>query len=485
MPTKAEIELRPELLLGPNPLIERATPFIRFEDLPGRLKKSPLERKDWESIAPEAREPLLDVASQHIVPTSLVLEPVAGMQRLFRRGLTLRNPMILEERLRTARIATTTDAMLMRTLPRLDGAGGLWSSPTGMGKTTLARRALEVVCPEQVVVHDACREAGWQKLTQCCYLYVDHPSNGTRGGLLKRILLELDGALFTDYSDQYERVNNIDTLLVTVCKLLIAHRVALLVIDEKQSRNFLESPWQIEFVIFYLSLMNLGISVLLLGNPVAFEHLQSFSQVMRRFSVGGPFEFQPAIETDSWWCDEFVPGMRRFNLVEKCSIDEDSRTRRENEACAGFPGLLEAFQTEAQRAALRRGGRHAILTPPDFDEALESPRYVALARIARSMRDHSGEFADLPADDRLPHEQSGAAIKRISRNTADVVSSLLGRYKAEQTRLTNSFKRKVRALEGLSPDDLRMLGASDDMLTQLITGSPFSNAAKRSKTPRP
>lgn len=481
MPLKPEIELRPELLIGPNPLIERAAPFIKFEDLPLRLKKSPLLHKDWQSIPPESREPLLEVASQHIVPTSKMLEPSAGVQRLFRRGLMLRNPVILEERLRTARITTFKDRAQLRSLPSLEGAGGLWSSPTGMGKTMLAKRALEVICPEQVVTHDPCDEAGWQHLTQCCYLYVDHPSNGTRGGLLKRLLLALDEALFTDYSEQYVRVTNIDTLLVTVSKLLMVHRVALLVIDEKQSRNFLESPWQMEFVLFYLSLMNLGISVLLLGNSVAFDHLRPFSQVMRRFSVGGVFEFSPADETDPWWCDEFVPGMRKFSVVEKCSIEEYSRTRRENEACAGFPGLFEAFQTETQRAALRRGGNEAVLTPPDFDEALVSPRYQALAEVARSMREKSGDFADLTSKESDSNTSVGG-VGRFSRSNADVISSMLGRYKADQTRLTNSFTRKMRALEALSPEDLRMLGATDAMLNQLMEGSSFVKGVKKSKT---
>ncbi|WP_291519758.1 TniB family NTP-binding protein [Acidovorax sp.] len=481
MPTDAEIELRAELEMGFNPLLERAAPFIKFGDLPQRLKSSPLEGKNWKSIPPEAREPLLEYASQQIVPTSTMLEPSAGLQRLFRRGLSLQNPVKLEQRLRTARIATLRVPAQMSGLPSLGGAGGLWASPTGMGKSMLAKRVLEVICPDQVIEHDPCREAGWQHLTQCCYLYIDHPSNGTRGGLLKRILLALDQALFTDYSEQYERVTNIDTLLVTVSKLMIAHRVALLVIDENQSRNFLESPWQIEFVLFYLGLMNLGISVLLLGNSVAFDHLKSFSQVMRRFSVGGVFDFFPAKDADPWWCDEFVPGMRKFSLVEKCSIEENSRTRRENEACAGFPGLFEAFQTEAQRSALRRGGHEAILTSQDFDEALVSPRYLALAEVARSVREKSGEFADLSSTESEQSSTLNSDIGRFSRSNANVISSLLGRYKAEQTRLTNSFTRKMRALEALSPEDLRMLGASDAMLAQLIEGSPFVKGVKKPK----
>jgi hypothetical protein len=303
----------------------------------------------------------------------------------------------------------------------------------------------------------------------------------TRGALLKRILMQLDAAVGTDYFSQYERVVNIDTLLVTVAKLLVAHRVALLVIDEKQSQNFLESPWQLQFVIFYLSLMNLGVSVLLLGNPIAFEHLKSFSQVMRRFSVGGNFDLNPAMSDENWWRKDFVPNMREFCVVEEISIEEQSLVQRIDEACAGFPGLCEAFYTEAQRSALRRPGTHAVLTPADFDEATRSPRYRKNLEIAASVRLGTGTYADVPDASTIPGRKASEPSNVITRPAADVVASLLARYKAEQTRLTNSVVKKMRALEGLGEDDLRMLGASEEMLAKLIAGSPFATQAPKAK----
>ncbi|MBX3659509.1 MAG: hypothetical protein KF740_13850 [Ramlibacter sp.] len=105
---------------------------------------------------------------------------------------------------------------------------------------------------------------------------------------------------------------------------------------------------------------------------------------------------------------------------------------------------------------------------------------MELQKIACSYREKSEEYADLPSVAQPEAAESGAP-KVLSRNTYDVVSSMLGRFKAEQTRLTNSVKRKLRALEGLTPDDLRMLGASDDMLAQLIEGSPFASAKRLGK----
>jgi len=125
-----------------------------------------------------------------------------------------------------------------------------------------------------------------------------------------------------------------------------------------------------------------------------------------------------------------------------------------------------------------------MLTPPDFDEALASPRYQALAEVARSMREKSGDFADLPSKDSDSNTSVGG-IGRSSRPNADVISSMFGRYKAEQTRITNAFTRKMRALEALSPEDLRMLGATDAMLNQLMEGSSLVKGVKKFKTAKP
>lgn len=472
-----EIRLRPELLLGPNPLIERAAPFIPLDELPVSLARDPLQGKSWRSIPPESREPLLDYAQQHFVPTELVLEPAAGIQRLFRRGLTLRNPLTDAERARTTRVAVASSKGEIAALPRLDGAGGMWAGPTGIGKSTIARRVLEVICPVQVIEHEPCPRAGWQRLVQCCYLYVDHPSNGSRGALLKRVLHELDKAIGTDLYSQYERVTNIDTLLVTVSKQLTTHRVALLVIDEKQGRNFLESPWQLEFVLFYLSLMNLGISVLLLGNTLAFGHLRSFSQVMRRFSVGGCFDLAPALEKTTPWWQDFVSGMRDFSVVEHCAVSYDELFALEFEACGGLPGLMEAYQSEAQRIALRRGGSSAQLLKQDYLDALNSPRYAESAKIAQALRQAQQPFEDIEETHQL--EPDSIAKQLAAHGPIDAALSMVARYKADTTRRTNQLRRKLRSIEGMSEEDLRALGVTDELLEGLQKTTEADAAGKK------
>lgn len=470
--------LRPELLFGPNPLIEAIPPFIPFGELMRSLLHYPLERiPQWREVPPSSREALLELSTQHFVPYQPILEVAASVQALLRRGLSIANPLMPEVRKRTNQISVASALNDFKHVSHVDGGGGMLSGITGMGKTNAVKRALEIFSPNQVIEHSPSEQAGWARLKQCVYLYIDFPSNGTRGGLLKRIFMALDENLGTDYSDQYNRKTNLDALLVYATKLLVLHRVALLVIDEKQESSFDENPLQYEFVLFYLSLMNLGVSVLVIGNPMAFTHLQTFSQVVRRFSVGGITSLEPAPRQDTeLWCKTFVPRMRKFSVVESCEVDESTRAKMEFESSAGIPGLYQPYSVEVQRIALRRSkGSVTAITLDDFVEARKSPRFIGLYKIALSIRLGSNQYDDIPhiksaeGQDSKPEELSKVTSNshlNSSKTTTDVVARLLTNFKTAQTKQANLLAKRIEALQTLPDDDLRMLGIGSDLIAQ-------------------
>lgn len=492
------IRLRPELLAGPNPLIEEAPPFVPFKDLPKHLNCYPLEsHPDWRRIEAPMREPLLEFSKRHFAASAESLEPAAGMQMLIRAALCTLNPLDPQEQKLVNSMVNVDTFKQVRTLGQKDGGGAIWDGSTAMGKTCLARRALQVFLPKQVHDFGKVDGSGMARLVQCSYLYIDQPSNGTRGGLLKRILLALDEAVGTGFSDKYAKVSNLDTLLVAVCKSLVIYRVALIVIDENQRRNFDESPWQLEFVLFYLSLMNLGISVVLIGNPAAFVHLELFAQVMRRFSVGGKFSFLPAEnKAVTWWDKGFVPRMRKFSVVESCTVPESERAELEFEASGGAPGLYTRYVIEVQRAALRRGGETAEISTNDFIAAKRSPRYVEALKIASNMLGGGDDYQDIdlprtprgrtPSDETTgTREGPLSPSPGPSRIPADVVVGMMSRFKNEQTRKVNTLAKQLETLHGLSQDDLRALGATEEHIAQAKAMHLKSLETKGSDRARP
>lgn len=485
-----DFSARPELMMGPNPFIEALPPFLSPADIARNFGHYPLHNKPWRELSPGLREPLLEFAAHHIAPMSSILPIVIAIQTLIRRSMCQFNPLLPDERRRCNMIGMAPNMATIRATPRLNGAGATLAAMTGMGKTTAASRALQLVAPNQVIDHGSSTVYGWQRLRQVTWLYIDHPSNGTRGALLKRVLSALDEALGTDFSDQYARVINIDTLLTQVCKQLSLHRVALLIIDEKQQRNFQDSPWSLEFVLFYLSLMNLGISVLLIGNPLAFDHLRAFSQVVRRFSVGGMHQLNPATtENEPWWCRDLVPRIHRFSLVEHVEVDANTRKRFEFQHTAGIPGLLQLLHIEAQRSALRRATReYAVLNMTDYQAALESPSYKEVVPLAKQVLDRKTIkplMTDIPDSDEVGGSGAMDEFQIPEGATVDVIKRLIQSHQATQTRELRRFRTMLDSVSHLSPEEQQMLGLKSDLLSAVKDAQSKADSGRLSRKRKP
>ncbi|MDO8777853.1 MAG: AAA family ATPase [Burkholderiaceae bacterium] len=467
---------RPELLMGPNPLIEAVPPFIPMENLAARLTHYPLQDVPWRSIPPVHREALLEEGARHFAATRCVLEPAAGIQMLIRRSLILRNPLNPGEKRRSNQIAMISDYKELKTVIELDGHGGMFAGITGMGKTFLAKRCIEIFLPDQVIDHGPSAVGGWIRLRQCTYLFVGHPANGARLGLVTNILMALDRALGTNYMHEYGRRISVENGLGIVAQLLSNHRVAILIVDENQQRNLDESPWHSEFALFYLSLMNLGVSVLLMGNPLAFRNFHPYSQLVRRLSSAGNYCFEVArTATEPWWCEDYVPRRHKFSLVEKVSVPKEVRARHEFQASAGNPALFQVYDGEVQRIALRRGGESAELVESDYEEALRSPRYRDCLAIANSISNASMTHRDIPANGNNTGDDGEGILKKnllkqsmTPPEVMEGIKSRLSRFKADTTRRTNLLAKQLALRDTLSEDDIRRLVGSDELLAGSI-----------------
>lgn len=470
-------QLRPELLLGPNPFIEALPPKIRFNDLPATLMRLPLKNVPWQSLDAADRDTFLSLSQEHFTSTGPVIEAAAGVQQLLRGALVLRNPLNAEERRRVNQTGLAEKIGEMRLVHPLKGSGSIVAGMTGMGKTAVLKRILECVAPEQVIDYGTSDVYGWYRLKQCVYLHIDHPSNGTRGGLLKRILEHLDHALGTDYAEHHRRTVNLDSLMVVVSKLLTMHRVAVVVVDENQQSTLQDSPWRVEFALFYLMLMNLGISVVLAGNPLAFEYLALYSQLTRRFSVGGIHRFNPASNpNEKWWQQHFLPRAREFSLVENWIIDPGRRAELEFEYSAGNPGLFAAYHCEVQRIALRRGGPTATVTEKDFLAATRSPHYIEAKEVALAVRMDAAsshrQYLDIPATEETGPDSRGQNTVLSppavpSEATVSVFKQYAANYKREVTKKTNALVRQLESHKSLSKEDMRALGITEELLSEM------------------
>ena len=451
----------PELGGERNPLLEALAPYVPLSELPKALQNEPLNKIRWKSLSPELREVHLREIENHYWPVAPQLEVCADIQSMLRSGLSARNPMSKAEQLRINMLALAPDAEGLRLQSLRKRAGGaIVSAITGMGKSTLVERALAAFAPKQVVVHGQNKDCGWSTLTQVTYLIVDAPPNATRNGLFEAIIGALDRLLGTDYSSVLRRQRNIDAGLVYVAKQLSIHRVGMLVIDENQEETLVTNHWGTEFILVFLGLMNLGIPVVLMGNPLAFTDLDSGAQLTRRFASHGWHELAPAASSkEKWWRKQFVVGEMRFTLCDKSlSVDEVADVSFEFEQ--GNPGLFSALWAETNRTALRRGGKTAVMKVDDIAVAAKSPRFRKLAEIAKSISDGngSGRYRDLPV--KRPTSGSGADQPMTGAPSAQDIVSAIAKLSAElkrrETRQRKKGEKDQELRKTLTEDDLRL-----------------------------
>lgn len=476
------IALRPELLEGPSPFIKENAPFVPFPTIGAKLLRAPLKDIRWQLLSPQHRETYIARFEDHFVPHRGLFQPFADLQMLFRMGLVRRNPLRLDERTRTLRVANAKSLEDLLLCDPLDGGGGIWDGMTGTGRSSLLKRSMQIICPDRVIPMGSCKAYGWDNLVHVPYVYVDFAPNGSRGGILKRILFALDQLLGTSLSDDFRKVTNIETLTIEVVRQLSNIRCVLLIIDEKQERNFEDSPWRLEFVLFYLTLMNMGINVLLLGNPLAFSHLETFSQVMRRFSKAGHHHFNPAIAKDEpWWHDDYMPRIRKFNLAERWDMTPEARQQLEFDYSGGLSAFGPAIHTYAQLAAIRRlkaSDTEVTVTADDFKSAANSPQYIELLKIKGALLgegDASALYLDLPnapargagtpADTRCA--DPAAAVKAVSPADMSMAQRLLSRYMAQMKREANDVVARLKSVQALSDDERKMLHITEAHIDEM------------------
>lgn len=451
---------RPEIGGGRNPLLEVLPPFIPMSGLPKALQNEPLKHINWKSLEPELREGYLSEIENHYWPVAPQLEICADIQRMLRAGLAARNPMSKEEQRRINMLALAKDAegVALQSLRKRAG-GAIISAITGMGKSTLVERALATFSPEQIIVHKQSKDCGWSTLTQVTYLIVDAPPNATRNGLYEAIIGGLDRILGTDYSSVLRRQRNIDAGLVYVAKTLSMHRLGMLVIDENQEETLVKNHWGAEFILIFLGLMNLGVPVLLMGNPLAFTEIDTGAQLTRRFVTHGWHDLAPAASSsEKWWREQFLVGEMRFTLCEN-SLTVDQVADKSFKYEQGVPGLFSALWLEMNMTALRRGGKTAEMKVDDIAVAAKSPRFRKLAEISKSIHDgnKSGRYRDLP----VSKVETGAGAVQSGKgapSAQDVVSAvgnIAAALKRQETRQRNKKEKDQGLRKTLTEEDLR------------------------------
>jgi hypothetical protein len=433
-----------------NPLTEHLPPYMDPAQLAAALRNEPLRQPGFNLASGFERRIELELRDQHYWPTSVLQEVADSIQIMVRHGLNRRNPLnkVEQVRINTLAFDKNVDPESNQSL-RCEVSGSVVSGITGVGKSATIRRMLSVMGP-QVVVHTRSEVAGWSRLVQVTYLFIDFPAQPTRGGLYAAILGELDRLLGTSYVNELRRQRDLEAKSALVTRLLSIHRVGLLVVDENQQSTLDAATWGDVFVNYFIRLMNIGIPVLLSGNPMAFTNLAASAQLARRFAKAGWYDLGPAQSADvAWWSSEYVPGAMRFSVFKEVpQVDEVCDATFGG--CAGVPAFFMEWWVEAQARVLKRNPASNRLTIADIIDASKSPRIKPLLKIAEAISSGNvaAHYGDLPRSPSPERADSGRGGKRAGVN-----------------RRSAEYEKEARVQRKL---ELRRSRASEEIMQQMV-----------------
>ena len=173
----------------------------------------------------------------------------------------------------------------------------------------------------------------------------------------------------------------------------------------------------------FLRLLNCGIPLVLIGNPMAFTNVMNFSQDLRRFSCAGVYNFEPVVDAyDPEWEKDLVPGIWGWTLFDEPDEIREGLNELLYERTGGVVDFLVRYRRESIIAAIRRGG--TCVTAVDMEVAWRGPKMEPLHKLIDALVTNdmqaAAEFSDWPLSHmmRWSSEKKRRAAVRAQKMTA-------------------------------------------------------------------
>lgn len=355
-----------------NPLLTHLPPRRSKAELARALRFIPTLTGD----DPAERAKSLVNLKSAFVPTRIAAEAVFGLQNILYDSLEQRDPRVEANRRRIFEIAALRGISSTRWpwFPE-DAGGAIFQGLTGCGKSHAWKRLVATL--PQVIDHGPMPECGWLSLKQLVYLHVELSHDGSPKGFIAAAFLALDQALGTNYTSLHVRDGiSAEKQLVEFMHKLCLHRCGLLILEEAQKRKLVDSQFSGLMLDMMLRLLNFGIPVLLVGNPLGFMTIFEHAQNTRRLTTGGLHDFTPAFNSDDeQWERDLFPAIWRvsiFDEPDEYSVEDMELRHRIWKYTGGVPehlcrlrkAVLEEASSDPNATRVTRLHIRAVLDGP-------------------------------------------------------------------------------------------------------------------------
>ena len=321
---------------------------------------------------------LVDRIDNVFFSTEQTSEIADALQRMLLNGLIDRHPAI--DQSRRAGIEFMLRREETRILERFPWSttvsrGCVIQGITKQAKTRTLNRFLSEF--PQVLERAAAPGFGMESFQQLIYLVIPMPTDGTKSGFVLAAFLEIDNVLKTDYAIRYGKSGTLETQLVHLVNLLVIHKCGLLIVEETQEGHSIsQKKFGRDFTLFFMRVMNFGIPLVAVGNPLAFEDVAMHAQTWERMTSCGLFTMEPAID---WYDPNWVSIIEQLTAMTTLP-ESDARIRGRTELYWREAGGYVKHAVEIRRHEL-------LLAHDNGARRVERRHVMAAIELARRNRD--------------------------------------------------------------------------------------------------
>ncbi|MDM7951446.1 ATP-binding protein [Hydrogenophaga sp.] len=364
-----------------NPLLVKLPEEKSFLEWGASLRYDPREK--WRRSRQVPRESHFHTIEEVNIPTERSIRFSLSAYSMLLVSLRRRDPRLPQNRRRIYELAELNRERLGKELESMvwfsDGATGLiLQGPTGCSKSHSLDAFLRLL--PQVVEHGPNPDCGWMALKQLVYLKIPMPPDASRSTLLYTMVKEIDRLLETSYAADVAKRKTVGEKIVDVLQILMVHRCGMLILEEVQVRNVAPVVLGSDFVALFLRILNCGIPLVLVGNPIAFGHVLDFSQDLRRLTSAGMFNFGPVFdEEDPEWKSDLVPGIWSWTLLPKEDEYIPDLESLLYQRTGGAHDFLVKYRRESLIEAHRSGADSVSLA--HMNAAFYSPSMIGLHKL--------------------------------------------------------------------------------------------------------
>ena len=467
-----------------NPLLERIPKFKEPKEFIPLMRYSPLDGIAISNLSFLERQSILLSGDSPYAPLSSSIRVASVLYGMMCASYESRNPLKIVNRQSLLNIQVGLKPAVSANSSLGVCSGYIIKGITGTGKTAALSR-FSSLFPDSIV-HSKNQSAGWAQQVQIPVLVIAMPDEGSRGGFIQSILDEIDRITGQEYSQSYNsRIRSVDKLAIKVIALLHRYFVGLLIVEEVQLRNLQKSSQASVMQLFLLSIMNAGIPLVLVGNPLGFDWINESSQDRRRLNHG-PAEFLHPMEIqnsdyDEDWGHFFESVYQYYVLDGKPEGEKTLLSRVLRSLSGGLPDLAMSLWKNAQNKVLfeevsEKSVNEGTLKTAYLDEGFNAMRPIADGFTYRNPLKFIG-CNDIPSEyyeekwgnRKDPHDASSyednssiqVGGKIHTSNKSKRVPTEKSKLKRKITLEKNKKAEREMKKKTLPKEDIRMQGVSD------------------------